>query len=93
MFPLLAGASATGTDSGHGNLLNSEKKEVVTDDPATLYAKLELASRNMCGSSNIQATGSIRRAKANEECYDGTLTAAVQRLDNPAVSELHQKQN
>jgi len=92
-FPLFASASSSDTADGNTSLLNAEKKQVVSDDPASLYARLENASRNMCGSSSVSATGSVRRSTANAECYDGTLTAAVERLDNPDVSALHQKQD
>ncbi len=92
-FPLLASASSAATSEGNTSLLNAEKKQVTTSAPESLYARLEIASRNMCGSSSISNTGSVRRSAANSECYDGTLTAAVERLDNPEVSALHQKQN
>jgi UrcA family protein len=56
-----------------------------------LYAKLQNASRNICGSSRIIATGSLRRSVGNQDCYEGTLTAAVERLDNAEVSALHEQ--
>ena len=56
-----------------------------------LYAKLQNASRNICGSSRIITTGSLRRSVGNQECYEGTLTAAVERLDNTEVSALHEQ--
>jgi len=54
-----------------------------------VYQKLQNASRQLCGSSNVRVTGSLMRATANQECYEGTLTAAVQRLDHPAITALH----
>jgi UrcA family protein len=54
-----------------------------------LYARMKNASRQLCGSSNIQLTGSVDKTIANTECYDGTLTAAVHRLDNDAITALH----
>lgn len=92
-FPLFISASSADTTQGNTSLLNAEKKEISSNDPASLYTKLEIASRKMCGSSNIKLTGSVRRSAATEECYEGTLTAAVERLDNSEVSALHQKQN
>lgn len=54
-----------------------------------IYTQIQTASRELCGSSNIALTGSIDTSVANEKCYAGTLTAAVQRLDNDAITALH----
>jgi UrcA family protein len=55
-----------------------------------IYEQMQIASRELCGSTGIQLTESVVKAVANDQCYSGTLTAAVQRLDNQAISELHQ---
>lgn len=57
----------------------------------TVYERLQTAARKICGSSNIRVAGSRLAATANEECYEGTLSAAVQRLDEEAITELHQQ--
>jgi len=54
-----------------------------------VYKRLQDASRELCGSANINITGSMQRSRANQECYEGTLTAAVNRLDNSAIRALH----
>jgi len=54
-----------------------------------VYQRLQNASRELCGSSEILLTGSLMRSAGIQECYEGTLTAAVQRLDNPAITALH----
>jgi len=58
-----------------------------------VYERLQDASRELCGSSNVRITGSLLRAAAHEECYEGTLTAAVQRLDVQSITELHEQQS
>ena len=60
-------------------------------DQEVLYSRLKDASRDMCGSSNIQATGSLERVRANDECYEGTLSAAVERLNNHKIKQLHRQ--
>jgi len=76
----------------------SVKNIVITYEKAELkslrgqlnvYQRLQNASRKLCGSSNVRLTGSLLRATANQECYEGTLTAAVERLDNDAITEIH----
>ena len=87
-LPLLA--SAAENKSG---IFYSPQSLNNTTDQEVMYAKLKNASRNICGSSNLQVTGSVERVIGNDECYEGTLTAAVERLGNSEVSALHQQQN
>ena len=54
-----------------------------------LYTKMQDAAHKLCGSTSIQMTGSVRMTEANSECYEGTLTAAVKRLGNDAITALH----
>jgi UrcA family protein len=54
------------------------------------YGKLKNESRNICGSSSVNAAGSLERATDNEKCFNETLNVAVQRVNNPAVTEIHQ---
>lgn len=86
-LPLMASAGDNKSSIFYSkqNLDNSTDQEI-------LYAKLKDASRDMCGSSNLQVTGSVERVTANDECYEGTLTAAVERLGNAEVKALHQQE-
>jgi UrcA family protein len=54
-----------------------------------VYERIQDASRDLCGSSNVRLAGSVSRAAAHTECYEGTLTAAVERLDVPSITALH----
>lgn len=54
-----------------------------------VYEQMKSASRKLCGSTNIQFTGSLEKSIGNDDCYDGTLTAAVERLNNDAITALH----
>ena len=56
-----------------------------------LYARLEKAARQLCGPTKLSDTGSLEKAQSNAECYDDTLTAAVDRLDNEAIRALHNR--
>ena len=55
-----------------------------------IYQQMQTATRKLCGSAGIQLTESAVKTVANDNCYSGTLTAAVKRLDNQAISALHQ---
>ena len=59
--------------------------------PEDLYDKMKYASRKLCGSTDIRIAGSLRNSVKNTKCYDGTLEAAVQRVDNAALTALHTK--
>jgi len=54
-----------------------------------LYDRMKNASAKLCGSTSIQITGSLSTVTGNEACYNGTLTAAVERLDNDDITALH----
>jgi len=87
-LPLLA--SAAENNSG---FFVDKKNQDKTTDYETIYTKLQVASRKVCGSSSLQVTGSVERVVANNECYEGTLTAAVERLNNSKVQELHKQKS
>ena len=79
-FPLLTLAGGNPQDA-NDSILKSEKIAVTNDSTENLYARLQDQSRDVCGSSNIRMTGDLRRSHGNDKCYEGTLSAAVQRLD------------
>jgi len=85
-LPLLASASTSNISVAFDKTeLDSVKGQ------ERVYEKMKAASRKLCGSSNIQFTGSVDKSVGNDECYSGTLAAAVQRLDNDAITTLHSK--
>ena len=87
-IPLFASASAK--DATPQIKVAFQETELKTSwGRQNVYEKMQDASRKLCGSSNVRLTGSMSRAAGNKECYEGTLTAAVERLDNDAISELH----
>lgn len=59
---------------------------------SSLYASIKEQSRKICGSTDVVRTGSIERVMGNEACYEGTLEAAVKRLDDPQVNDLYQRE-
>ena len=92
-LPLLASAAATNSADNKSSLFYSKQSLNNSTGPEILYERLKDASRDMCGSSNLQMTGSVERILANDTCYEGTLNAAVERLDNSKVSALHQRES
>lgn len=59
--------------------------------PERLYERIKAVSREMCGSTDLLITGSARRVADNKACFEGTLDAAVERLDDPKVKALHRE--
>jgi len=90
-LPLFASAAANNTADGAVGIEYNKANLISPASHEELYARLQQASRNICGSSNIIATGSLRRSVGNTECYNGTLTAAVERLGNAEVTALHNR--
>jgi UrcA family protein len=89
-LPLLASAS-TPNSSPDIKVVYHTSELSTSWGRENIYEKMQAAARKICGSSNIRIAGSRFNATANEECYEGTLSAAVQRLDNEAIKELHEQ--
>lgn len=83
-LPMMASASTANVSIAYDK---SELESV--KGQKRLYAKLKNASLELCGSTEERITGSLTGAVENTECYEGTLTAAVKRLDHPAITALH----
>ena len=83
-LPLFASASTSNI-----NIAYDRTELDSTQGQERLYARMKSASRELCGSAQIRVTGSLDKSAGNEECFNGTLTAAVQRLDNSAITALH----
>jgi UrcA family protein len=90
-LPMMASAGSAKTSGDNSDFFLNAQNANNTTDQEILYAKLQNESRKVCGSTNLHVTGSVQRAAGNEECYQGTLTSAVKRLDNSGVTALHQK--
>ena len=90
-LPIFAGASLLDDPTAKARVsvdsldLNDER------DRQELYERLKDQSREICGSTNIRITGSVERSVGNEACYEGTLTAAVERVNNDSLTQLHQQ--
>lgn len=87
--PLMVSAGTIQASAPNAAPLKTERVNVVSSDPETVYHELKTNSHKVCGSSDLRITGGLMFSRKVEECYEGTLTAAVHRLDNPAVTELH----
>lgn len=88
-LPVTVLAATQADQAAHDGLLNVEAKQVAEVDAEALYDRLQDQSREVCGPTELRMTGGLKRSRNNENCYQGTLTAAVQRLDHPEVTELH----
>ena len=76
-------------DSGGKSDQNIAREEKSPGAQENLYQRMKIASRRLCGSSSHRITRSLARSVSNAECYDDSLASAVERLDNPEVTELH----
>lgn len=90
-LPMLAGASILDNSNVDARVSTESLDLNDTRDQKELYQRLQEQSREICGSTNLRITGSVERSVSNEECYEGTLAAAVERVGNDALKELHQQ--
>lgn len=89
--PLAVSAVTTQESARSAKILYDRESLESVKEAEALYLQLRNEARRICGSSKIRLTGSLDRAVANEECYEGSLQAAVERVDNPAVTDLHRQ--
>ena len=83
-LPLLASASVPSIS------VSFDKRDLKTSHGVkNIYAQMQDAARDLCGSSHFRLAGSMSMASANARCYEGTLTAAVERLDIQEITALH----
>jgi len=83
-LPLVASASASNVK------ITYDKTELESaEGQERLYEQLKTASRDICKLPHNNVIGPLTKPTLNAECYVGTLTAAVQRLDNTAITALH----
>jgi UrcA family protein len=92
-FSLPAFASADDGDELKGRSekvsyadLNIEKEAGVH----TLYRRLQLASKRVCGVESLKVTGSIRNVSDSRRCYRNSLDKAVARFDNSKLTAIHE---
>ena len=56
----------------------------------TLYRRLQQASKRVCGVESIKNAGGVREISQQQRCYRETLDAAVARIDNATLTEIHE---
>jgi UrcA family protein len=91
-IPLFASATVESGAERATTIFYDRSAHGTASGPEALYERLKTASRRMCGSDDLLVTGSLRRVAGNEACYEGTLDAAVKRLDDAAVTALHRSE-
>lgn len=56
----------------------------------SLYRRLQQASKRVCGVESIKNAGGIREVSQQQRCYRDTLDAAVAKIDNATLTEIHE---
>lgn len=65
--------------------LNLEKQE----GAKALYRRLQQASKRACDYRGLKIAGSIQRMIETQQCYRAALSAAVERVDNERLTQIH----
>lgn len=55
-----------------------------------LYRRLQQASKRVCGVESIKISGSVRAVMEQQRCYRNALDEAVAKIDNTALTEVHE---
>jgi UrcA family protein len=54
-----------------------------------LYARLQRASRAVCGPRSLVEAGSTKQLTENKACYRNALSKAVAKFDNATLDRIH----
>ncbi len=65
--------------------LNLEKEE----GAKVLYRRLQQASKQTCDVRGLRIAGSVKRMVETQRCYREALSAAVEKIDNELVTNIH----
>mgnify|MGYP001820094157 CR=1 FL=1 len=55
-----------------------------------LYMRLQQASKRVCGMESARTAGGVRVLSHKQECYRTTLDQAVAKIDNAALTSIHE---
>jgi len=66
--------------------LNNESAQKI------LYRRLKQAASDVCGTTRYNIAGSVAAVEANKACFHKAMNNAVNAIDMPALSELHDRQ-
>jgi len=54
-----------------------------------LYARLQSASRTVCGPRSLDEAGSLEQLSRNKACYRNALSKAVAKFNNARLDKIH----
>ena len=57
---------------------------------AVLYRRLQQASKRVCGVESARTAGGVRELTRQQQCYRSTLDQAVAKIDNAALTSIHE---
>lgn len=89
--PAIASADAGEELKGRSEKVSYSDLNVEKEAGAyTLYRRLQQASKRVCGVESLNIVGSVSVYSQARRCYRDTLDAAVAKIDNPELTEIHE---
>jgi UrcA family protein len=90
-FPAIAAADGGETIIGKSEKVAYADLNVQKEAGAKqLYRRLQHASKRVCGVESLKVVGSISVVSQENRCYRATLDSAVAKVNNTAVTEIHE---
>ncbi len=90
-IPAIAGATQYISNTEHTAVRVSYADLNLSNEAglATLYARLQRASRAVCGPRSLVEAGSVKHLSQNRVCYRNALSKAVAKFDNATLDKIH----
>ncbi len=67
----------------------ADQKLETKEGANALYWRLKQASKQVCDVRGLKVEGSLKRIREMRQCYRETLSAAVKKVDNELVTQIH----
>ncbi len=90
-IPAIAGAtpSISQIEDGAVRVSNADLNLSNEAGLVKLYARLQSASRTVCGPRSLDEAGSLEQLSQNKACYRNALSKAVAKFNNARLDKIH----
>ena len=88
-LPIASADAGSGLKGVSVKVSYADLKLETKEGAKALYWRLKHASKQVCDVRGLIVEGSLRRVRETRQCYRETLSAAVEKVDNELVTQIH----
>ncbi len=88
-LPIASADASSGLKGVSVKVSYADLKLETKEGANALYWRLKQASKQACDVRGLKVAGSLKRIREARHCYRETLSAAVEKIDNELVTQIH----